>query len=53
MMMVRNRCRSAASSAGLSCRISEKARIDVSGVRSSWVTVETKSSFRRSSSFSR
>ena len=38
---------------GLSCRISVNARIEVSGVRSSCVTVETKSSFRRSSSCSR
>ena len=36
MMMPTNRCRSPRSSSGLSCRISEKARIDVSGVRSSW-----------------
>ena len=49
----RNRERSAISSAGLSCRISENARIDVNGVRSSWVTVEMKSSLSRSSSFSR
>ena len=38
---------------GLSCRISENARIEVSGVRSSCVTVEMKSSFSRSSSCSR
>jgi hypothetical protein len=38
---------------GSSSRISEKARIEVSGVRSSCVTVEMKSSFMRSSSFSR
>ncbi len=50
MMMVRNLSRSAASRPGLSCRISVKARIDVSGVRSSCVTVEMKSSFMRSSS---
>src|SRR6266536_26573 len=53
MMMVRNFCRSAPSSSGLSCRISEKARIEVSGVRSSCVTVEMKSSFSRSSSCKR
>ena len=52
-MMSRKRLRSAASRSGLSCRISENARIDVSGVRSSWVTVDTKSSFMRSSSCSR
>ncbi len=53
MMMLRNFCRSSTASPGLSCRISENARIDVSGVRSSCVTVETKSSFSRSSSFRR
>ena len=53
MMMVRNFSRSAASRSGLSCRISVNARIDVSGVRSSCVTVEMKSSFSRSSSCSR
>ena len=37
----------------MSSRISENARIDVSGVRSSWVTVDTKSSLSRSSSCSR
>ena len=36
----------------LSCNISEKARTEVKGVRSSWLTVETNSSFNRSSSFS-
>ena len=45
--------RCAASRSRLSCRISENARIEVSGVRSSCVTVEMKSSFRRSSSCSR
>ena len=49
----RKRWRSAGSRSGLSCRISEKARIEVSGVRSSCVTVEMKSSLSRSSSFRR
>ena len=53
MMMPRKRERSASGSSGLSLRISEKARIEVSGVRSSCDTVETKSSFSRSSSVSR
>ena len=49
-MMPTNSCRFAAASSGLSWRISANARIDVSGVRSSWLTVDTKSSFMRSSS---
>ncbi len=53
VMMPRKRLRCSSSSCGLSRRISEKARIEVSGVRSSCVTVETKSSFSRSSSCSR
>ena len=52
-MMVRKCWRSARSRSGLSCRISENDRIEVSGVRSSWVTVDRKSSFSRSSSVSR
>ena len=53
VMMPRKRLRSERSIAGSSNRISEKARIEVSGVRSSWLTVEIKSSFIRSSSLSR
>ena len=53
MTMLRKRVRSATARSGLSCRISLKARIEVSGVRSSCETVETKSSFSRSSSVRR
>ena len=52
VMMPRNFERCSASTLGCSSRICVKARIEVSGVRSSWLTVETKSSFIRSSSFS-
>ena len=52
-MMPRNFLRSSAPTSGVSSRISVNARIEVSGVRSSWVTVDTKSSFSRSSSVSR
>src|SRR6185503_3393448 len=51
--MPRKRSRSAAGSCGLSCRISVNERIAVSGVRSSCDTVETNSSFIRSSSVRR
>ncbi len=49
-IMPRKRLRSASSRRGSSCSISDRARIEVSGVRNSWVTVEMKSSFMRSSS---
>ncbi len=52
-MITTNSSRLAGAMSGLSCRISENARIEVSGVRSSCVTVEMKSSFMRSSSVSR
>src|SRR5438105_9948800 len=53
VMMSRNRLRCESSTFGSWRRISEKARIEVRGVRSSCVTTETKSSFMRSSSFRR
>ena len=49
----RNWLRSASPRSGLSSRISENERIEVSGVRSSWLTVVMNSSFRRSSSVRR
>ncbi len=52
-MMRRNSLRCSTSRSGLSCTISLNERIEVSGVRSSWLTVETKSSFSLSSSLSR
>ena len=52
-MIRRNSLRSSIGRSGLSCTISLKERIEVSGVLSSWLTVVTKSSLSLSSSFSR
>ena len=50
MMMLWNSLRCPTAMSGVSCRISANERIEVSGVRSSWLTVEMKSSLSRSSS---
>ncbi len=47
-MMARNCWRCARSSSGSSNRVSDKERIEVSGVRSSWLTLLTNSPFSRS-----
>lgn len=52
-MMLRNSLRCSTPRSGLSWTISLKERIEVSGVRNSWLMVETKSSFILSRSFSR
>ena len=48
-MICRNCARSSGSRSGVSSRISENERIEVNGVRSSWLTVARKSSFSWSS----